>query len=164
MSLGAILEPLVVVSLLTGGALVNRDINYHLASGSRPAWQLNDRRRSSSRRRKPSPSSPHDLESAKSPADSDLLGLGAWTRSSNSSSSSVADLDDDDQDPAYRLRTLHFFGWKRTVRSPNTQIYQDRLLSRVLRRFPFLVEVWYWALIYWVSLGEAIKLPSAPCD
>lgn len=42
-------------------------------------------------------------------------------------------------------------GWKKEVWSPDTKVFEDRLLSRVLQAFPFLVEVWYWALIYWVS-------------
>ena len=44
-----------------------------------------------------------------------------------------------------------------------------RLLSRLLRRFPFLVEAWYWALIYWVralfpvpqTISEALVFPRA---
>jgi hypothetical protein len=35
--------------------------------------------------------------------------------------------------------------------SPNTKRFQDYFLSRLLKKFPFLVEAWYWALIYWVS-------------
>jgi hypothetical protein len=47
-------------------------------------------------------------------------------------------------------------GWRREVASPNTAVFSDRLLSRLLRRLPFLVECWYWALIYWVyQLGRA---------
>lgn len=159
MSLGAILEPLVVVGLLSGGTLVNRDTTYHLATGYSPLWQRNSRR-SSSRRRKPSPGPTRDLEYGKPPADGDVLGLGAWTWSSNSSTSSIDDLDDD-HDSTYRTRKLRFFGWERTVRSPNTEIYSDRLLSRVLRRFPFLVETWYWALIYWVSAKQESNCPFA---
>ena len=36
--------------------------------------------------------------------------------------------------------------------SPNTKRFQDYFLSRLLKKFPFLVEAWYWALIYWVSI------------
>lgn len=160
MSLGAILEPLVVVSLLAGGALVNRNTSYNLATGASPVWQQTGRRSSSSRRRVDNPASPRDLETGKSPAEGDVLGLGAWTWSSNSSTSSLTDLTDDDQDPTTRLRTLRFFGWKRTVRTPNTEVFRDRLLSRVLRRFPFLVETWYWALIYWVRASSFLTSPS----
>ena len=52
-----------------------------------------------------------------------------------------------------RLRKLRLFGWERDIITPNTEIHKDRFLSRVLARFPFLVEVWYWALIYWVCLS-----------
>ncbi|KAJ6471227.1 PAP2 superfamily-domain-containing protein, partial [Mycena vitilis] len=48
-------------------------------------------------------------------------------------------------DSAYRERVV--FG--RTVRSRNTAVWRNTRLSRVLRRFPFLVEVWYWLLVYW---------------
>jgi hypothetical protein len=27
-------------------------------------------------------------------------------------------------------------------------------LSRLLQKFPFLVEAWYWALIYWVCISD----------
>lgn len=43
-------------------------------------------------------------------------------------------------------------GMKKEVVSPNTRRFQDYFLSRLLKKFPFLVEAWYWALIYWVSL------------
>ncbi|KAL1873989.1 hypothetical protein VTK73DRAFT_640 [Phialemonium thermophilum] len=165
MSLGAVLEPLVVVSLLGGGTIVNRNTAYKRGvSGA--AWH--PVRRSSVSRQKsvsPSPSS-SDIESGKNAAD--VVGLGAWSWSSSSSSSSVDDSTDEDLDPAYRLRTLRFFGWKRTVQTPNTEIFRDRLLSRVLERFPFLVETWYWALIYWVyQLGRAftaLTLDSGTVD
>jgi hypothetical protein len=32
-------------------------------------------------------------------------------------------------------------------------------VSRTLRRFPFLVEVWYWALIYWVNPSFLLCAP-----
>lgn len=40
--------------------------------------------------------------------------------------------------------------------SPNTVVFEDRFLSRLLRKLPFLVENWYWALVYWTyQLGRA---------
>jgi hypothetical protein len=45
-------------------------------------------------------------------------------------------------------------GMKKEVVSPNTRRFQDYFLSRLLKKFPFLVEAWYWALIYWVSLHK----------
>ncbi|KAJ7158332.1 PAP2 superfamily-domain-containing protein [Mycena crocata] len=48
-------------------------------------------------------------------------------------------------DSPYRERLA--FG--RTVQSRNTAVWRNTRVSRVLRRFPFLVEVWYWLLVYW---------------
>jgi hypothetical protein len=52
----------------------------------------------------------------------------------------------------WRQRRVRLLGWEKEVTTPNTEIFRDRLLSWVLQRFPFLVEVWYWALIYWVTM------------
>ncbi|KAJ7634933.1 PAP2 superfamily-domain-containing protein [Roridomyces roridus] len=46
---------------------------------------------------------------------------------------------------AYRQR--EFFG--RPIKSRNTAVWRHTWVSRILRRFPFLVEVWYWLLVYW---------------
>ncbi|KAJ7778265.1 PAP2 superfamily-domain-containing protein [Mycena metata] len=55
-------------------------------------------------------------------------------------------------DSAYHNRVV--FG--RTVRSRNTAVWRNTHVSRALRRFPFLVEVWYWLLVYWTyQLGRA---------
>jgi hypothetical protein len=51
----------------------------------------------------------------------------------------------------WRNRKIRLFRYQRTVSTPNTTVFKDRLLSRLLQKFPFLVEAWYWALIYWVS-------------
>nr|GAT42528.1 predicted protein [Mycena chlorophos] len=48
-------------------------------------------------------------------------------------------------DAPYRDRQV--FG--HTVRSRNTAVWRNSFVSRTLRRFPFLVEVWYWLLVYW---------------
>jgi hypothetical protein len=32
---------------------------------------------------------------------------------------------------------------------PDTSRFHHTLLSRFLRKFPFLIEIWYWALTYW---------------
>ena len=47
---------------------------------------------------------------------------------------------------------------KKEVMSPNTKRFQDYFLSRLLKKFPFLVEAWYWALIYWVSKLASLVL------
>ena len=55
------------------------------------------------------------------------------------------------QEPKWRERTVGFGGWRKKVVTPNTRQFRDYFLSRLLEKFPFLVECWYWALIYWVS-------------
>jgi hypothetical protein len=32
---------------------------------------------------------------------------------------------------------------------PDTHRFHNNILSRFLRKFPFLIEIWYWALTYW---------------
>ncbi|KAK0628378.1 PAP2 superfamily-domain-containing protein [Bombardia bombarda] len=145
MAIGAVMEPLVVASLLAGGTLVNR----------------NGQHASTPRRR----GSYHQLEWEASPSDFDLEARRLRqeekedsTRTSRSSSDSTIVFDDDDDvaPSRWHQREIGFFGWKRQVTTPNNEIHRDRFLSRVLRQFPFLAECWYWALIYWVyQLGRA---------
>ncbi|KZV85644.1 hypothetical protein EXIGLDRAFT_653919 [Exidia glandulosa HHB12029] len=124
MGLGAFLEPLVVVSLLFGGAYFNRDRN---TSISRAPGAAHARKSSGSRS-----SSPDSVEA--------LLGTPAEPTAS-----------------ATHQRRVQLFGWSKEFTTPNTAIYEDRLLSRVLRKFPFLAECWYWALIYWTyQVGRAL--------
>jgi hypothetical protein len=47
------------------------------------------------------------------------------------------------------------------VESPDTSLFRDTAASRVFLKFPFLVEVWYWGLIYWVSLGHRFDMVLA---
>lgn len=143
MAVGAVVEPLIIVSLLTGGTLVNRDKSrlHHAPSSRRPApWQ--------------------DIEYALgglSPVEEE--DRKEFSKSRSSSTSTIwHDVSDGNlvQPSEWRERKLQFFGWERTVVTPNTEVHKDRLLSRLLRNYPFLVEVWYWALIYWVyQLGRA---------
>ncbi|KAF7321759.1 hypothetical protein MKEN_00697600 [Mycena kentingensis (nom. inval.)] len=73
---------------------------------------------------------------------------GVWTPLSPSSEPLLATAD-----APYRDRQV--FG--RTVRSRNTAVWRNTWLSRTLRRFPFLVEVWYWLLVYWTyQIGRAV--------
>ncbi|KAK1830183.1 PAP2 superfamily-domain-containing protein [Podospora conica] len=144
MAVGAFLEPAIIVSLLTGGTLVNRDKSraHFTSSSRRPApWQ--------------------DLEYATggdSPVGEAEEGKELVSRSSSTSTIWHDTSDGNTALPSsrWRERKLKFFGWEHTVTTPNTEVHKDRFLSRVLRRYPFLVEVWYWALIYWVyQLGRA---------
>lgn len=125
MGLGAILEPLVVIVLLFGGTWINR------ASSTRGS-----RRNSAAYIRA---SSPDSLESGYSSPS-----LKEGFLSPRSPSPSFAPVD------GWRKRHVGLFGWSIRLSSPNTAVFQDRLLSRLLRKLPFLVECWYWALVYWV--------------
>lgn len=55
-----------------------------------------------------------------------------------------------EQEHKWRKRSIGVFSWKTELITPNTAVFKTRLLSRLLRKFPFLVECWYWALVYWV--------------
>lgn len=136
MGAGAFIEPLVVVSLLFGGTWVNRNTEYRI---------FNRRRVYRSSRS----SSPDSLESgASTPRSTESL-LSNGHRAS--SPTLLAQ-----QEPKWRKREIRVFGLKKEVVSPNTRRFQDYFLSRLLMKFPFLVEAWYWALIYWVyQLGRA---------
>jgi hypothetical protein len=131
MGIGAFMEPLVVVTLLFGGTWVNRNTRYRIF----------DRRRSYS-------SSPRS-------ASPDSVGSGF---SSPRSSSSLIDPPSllIAQEPKWRKREIRILGFRKEVVSPNSKRFQNYFLSRLLKKFPFLVEAWYWALIYWVyQLGRA---------
>lgn len=132
---GAILEPLVVIVLLFGGTWINRSTSSSFSS--RPY-----RRRSSSLLGSRD-TSPDSIDSGlQTPSAKDGL---IPHRSSLSSAFRF------EQDPIpWRKRQVGFFSWTADVTSPNTAVFQDRLLSRLLRKLPFLVECWYWALVYWV--------------
>ncbi|KIW97903.1 uncharacterized protein Z519_01487 [Cladophialophora bantiana CBS 173.52] len=81
---------------------------------------------------------------------------------------SVTPLPNPDRQRHWRHRELSVFGLKRTIRTPDTAVFRNRMLSRVLLRFPFLVEIIYWALIYGVyqfGRGQlAIRLVDKTID
>ncbi len=151
MAIGAVLEPLIVVGLLAFGTIVNRNKRYS-RPGSRSPFSA----------RRPEPwqhvkyipdADDDDIETGQHQTDdeSTLLPPNLSRSSSSSGSTLLADDAPDSKAPSrWRRRKLRFLGWEREVTTPNTEIFRDRLLSRVLLRLPFLVEVWYWALIYWV--------------
>ncbi len=147
MAIGAVLEPLIVVSLLTFGTVVNRNKNRTFTSrspftSSRPEpWQ---------HLKYSQDTDDEDVENGKD-RDEKLTHIPpTLSRSSSSSDSTLAEDLASKAPSKWRRRKLRFMGWEREVTTPNTEIFRDRLLSRVLQRLPFLVEVWYWALIYWV--------------
>jgi hypothetical protein len=77
----------------------------------------------------------------------------------------------------WRVRELYLFGHTKTVKTPNTTVFRHKLPSKILLRFPFLMEIVYWTLIYSVGLdlfpcsaattdmdsGVSIR-PRATCD
>ncbi|KAF4984247.1 hypothetical protein FZEAL_535 [Fusarium zealandicum] len=134
MGVGSFLEPLVVVSLLFGGAYFNRSKDYNFRK-NKTSWAASNIRKRSD-----------DIGKRDS---SDSL-MGGWSGSQSPT------LSPNDQ-PTLRRRKLHVFGFKRIVSTPNTYVFEDRVASRILKKFPFLVEVWYWFQIYWVyQVGRAI--------
>lgn len=131
MGIGEVLEPLVVLILLFGGTWVNRASNFSLA-------RVHARRRSTDFARAASPDS---LESRyASPTSKDEL---LSPRCRSPSTPILAN--------KWRKRNLKFLGISEVITTPDTAVFHDRLCSRLTRRLPFLMECWYWALIYWVS-------------
>lgn len=149
MGVGAVLEPLVVIVLLLGGTWINRASSRPALSSTADSRWRGRRSGIFSRDRSPDP-----LEAGiagPTPKDGLLSG--------RSTSPSLLEYSEE----PWRKRQLGFLSWRVVVTTPNTAVFQNRLLSRLLRKLPFLVEVWYWALVYWVSrsstsAGNARKL------
>jgi hypothetical protein len=130
MGAGAIIEPLVVVILLFGGAYVNRNTTYTLfPKTSFDRWSHED----------------NDASRDRSPVDTASRGHNEEALLDEIRRSFPAD-----RDAKWRKRVVGLFGWKMEVSSPDTRVFRNRFRSRLLLKLPFLVEVWYWALIYWV--------------
>ncbi|KAF2838081.1 integral membrane protein [Patellaria atrata CBS 101060] len=139
MGAGAFIEPLVVLTLLFGGTWINRNTQYRMFGKQQHRRIIISEGRDSS---------DSILESGLNSPIDPLLGQSP----SRSSSPSLLTR----QEPKWRRREVNFFGFKKELTSPNTKVFQGYLLSRLLQKFPFLVEAWYWALIYWVyQLGRA---------
>jgi len=132
MGAGAFIEPLVVITLLLGGAFLTRNTTYTLFPRSQT----------------PLSSAEKGLLSRNGSLDSidaDMAELGLLSETSISSRLLPA------PEPTWRKRTVGVLCWKTQVTSLNTRVFREYFLSRVLIKFPFLVEAWYWALVYWVS-------------
>jgi hypothetical protein len=138
MGAGAFIEPLVVVSLLFGGTWVNRNTRYRI-------FNRHGRSRSPESASSSSLSSDYVSSAGSSPRSSTSL-LDDRHRRRVSSNPLLAD-----HDARWRKREIRVLGWRKEVVSPDTRRFRGNFLSRLLRKFPFLVEAWYWALIYWVS-------------
>jgi hypothetical protein len=135
--IGAIAEPLVVVTLLFGGTWINRDFD----PGRK--W------RSGGSRRVSGDATARDADAL---TEEDL--------EARSSSPSLLVL----REPKWRTRTIGAWGARLEVPTPNTKRFKGYFLSRLLERFPFLVECWYWALIYWVCPLKCILRPWTDMD
>ncbi|KAH8148237.1 uncharacterized protein LAJ45_07689 [Morchella importuna] len=84
---------------------------------------------------------------------------GSWSPSSTSSSEGL--LSGPVVEAQWRERK--FLGKK--VRSRNTIRWKNSFVSRILRKFPFLVEVWYWLLVYWTyQLARAFSAVTLQTD
>lgn len=181
MGLGAVLEPSIVIFLLFGGTWINRahpHTNYasnHTSGNWRDAGEDGE---FTSSRRGPVLESDSETEN-EIQISGKLNGLKqqahecATADSSDSGDDSSAldafDPDNDieralsssllpHQEPTWRTREVSVFGWKKKMVTPNTARFRNHLLSRLLAKFPFLVEAWYWALVYWVCYLLKIQL------
>ena len=135
MGAGAFLEPLLVVFLLFGGSWINRNHNYKLFPESHE--RCSDR--------------PAPYTKREDSLDSLESGLNEYNLIvANRSHSPLSSQKSNESEPAWRTREIWILGLKVNAKSPNTCVFKDYFLSRVLCKFPFLVEAWYWALIYWV--------------
>jgi hypothetical protein len=130
MGVGAVLEPLVVVTLLFGGAWINRATDYTFSTQS-SRWQS------------PLPRV-KEVTAGENKYDDDSI------KPLSSKHRSVSPSLLPSQEQNWRQRDLRLLGWSKKIETPNTAVFRNRLLSRLLHKFPFLVEAWYWALIYWV--------------
>jgi len=126
--IGAVAEPLVVVALLVIGTWINRDFE----PGRRRRPLLDTRR----------------ISDEDVPRPRDREGLEDVDLEARSASPSLLAAP-----PKWRNRRLKLWGMEREVTTPNTRRFRAYFLSRLLQRFPFLVECWYWALIYWVGFS-----------
>lgn len=136
MGVGVVLEPLIVIVLLFGGTWINRRTGY----SNKPS-RLGARARY--------------FPSSDSISDSDAdEETGLWSAADKyayaESIPSSPSLLQHHEEP-WRTRTVAIGPYKVEVYSPNTATFRNRIFSRLLYRLPFLVECWYWALVYWVS-------------
>ncbi|KAK6856458.1 hypothetical protein PG995_006645 [Apiospora arundinis] len=148
MGVGGLAEPVVVVSLLVGGTIVNRNTNYKLFAkrGEAPWKEKADDDEVRSSRTSSSDETGVDDDDLYSPLATDNLLEDGYITSSAAA------------EPVWRRREVGIWKFRGSVVSPNTRVFKDSFLSRLLIKFPFLCEVWYWALIYWVyQLGRAVS-------
>lgn len=145
MGIGAVLEPLTVIVLLFGGTWINRQKvssarshNHRALSSSSIAGSVSDEEFVY-----PSHADKYVYEESRPPSPSLLH----------------------QHEPQWRTRSIGIGPYKLEVNSPNTAQFRNRMLSRLLYRLPFLVECWYWALVYWIyQLGRAFTAVTLKDD
>lgn len=135
MGVGAVLEPLTVIFLLVGGTWINRRNEYRNTSGKLRARSQH----------LPFPYSNSDSDVDE---ETGLRHVAEKTSYAKSRPPSPSLLHHNEE--RWRIRTITIGPYTHQVRSPNTARFRNRTLSRLLYRLPFLVECWYWALVYWV--------------
>ena len=140
MGAGAFLEPLTVIVLLFGGAWINRSPDSFL-----PTRNPLSLRSVEDDTDVPELPQAHQVESE---ADLDIEKQ-RISKSDRSPSPSLLP----SQEDRWRQREVKIplLGYGTVVQTPNTAVFRHRLVSRILHKFPFLVEAWYWALLYWVG-------------
>ncbi|PGH01329.1 hypothetical protein AJ80_09019 [Polytolypa hystricis UAMH7299] len=135
MAIGTVIEPLVVIVLLFGGTWINRlrdaPRSYYIEPSSR-----------SPTRDEASNCSPSSVE--RGPLAQNLSSHSEAHLTRSPSASLLPQ-----QERRWRAREIGVGSWRRELTTPNTAIFRNRRFSRLLRRFPFLIECWYWTLIYW---------------
>ena len=127
------LEPALIVFLLLGGTVANR--RRRCGQSRLSLGSLRDDKSTS------------DLEDALSSEDEDTVSANN-TAPPSSDFSTISSRDRQ----SWRRRDIGMFGWKRSVITPSTRQYRGYFMSRMIYRYPFLIEAWYWFLIYWVCL------------
>lgn len=127
MGVSVFLEPLVVVVLLFGGAWINRVTDF--SSTPKSQWKGYDPFQEANEAFQRYRTNGEPAKNKKCCLSSLLL---------------------PSQESSWRERDIRILGLQFRIHSPDTAVFQNRLLSRLLYKFPFLVECWYWALIYWV--------------
>lgn len=134
MGSATVLEPLVVLILLFGGTWINRYTDRPGTLSGKASWR-------------------NELSGSNFRDSSDSLESGLTSRTDKYELLERRSVSPSLLVPPepWRKRELGIWSWKMEVYSPNTAVFRHRLLSRLLHRFPFLVECWYWALVYWVS-------------
>lgn len=137
MGIGAVLEPLVVITLLVGGTYINRNSSYKLR-----LWQ---KRRTT-----------HPKAATEGADVEDLLSRSSWESGDSGDALLHGERPESpplravDSTSQWRERELSLWSFQMTVRTPNSRQFKDRWFSRGLRKYPFMQEAFYWALIYWV--------------